>query len=63
MAGEQILIIEDNPSNLKLVRILLTLEGYDVQSATNAEEALEILKTLHPHLILMDMQLHRNGWF
>jgi CheY-like chemotaxis protein len=57
MAGKLILIVEDNPSNLKLVKTVLSLEGYDIQTATNAEEALERLNTFHPHLILMDVQL------
>jgi len=57
MASKQILIIEDNPSNLKLVKTLLTIEGYEIQTATNAEEALELLNAFHPHLILMDLQL------
>ncbi|MBA3813486.1 MAG: response regulator [Alphaproteobacteria bacterium] len=57
MAGEPILIVEDNPSNLKLVKILLTVEGYEIQTATNAEEAIELLKTFRPRLILMDLQL------
>lgn len=57
MPGELILIVDDNPVNLKLVRVLLTSEGYDVRTATDAEEALEILHTFHPRLILMDIQL------
>lgn len=57
MAGEPILIIEDNPSNLKLVKTLLMIEGYDIQTATNAEEAIQVLDTFRPQLILMDLQL------
>ena len=57
MAGEAILIVDDNPTNLKLVRILLQGEGYDARTATDAEEALELLKSFHPCLILMDVQL------
>ena len=57
MAGEPILIVDDNPVNLKLVRVLLTTEGYDVRTATDAEEALEALGTFHPRLTLMDLQL------
>jgi CheY-like chemotaxis protein len=57
MAGEPILIIEDNASNLKLVKTLLKIEGYEVQTAVNAEEAIELLKSFRPQLILMDLQL------
>lgn len=57
MPSEPILIVDDNPVNLKLVRVLLTSEGYDVRTATDAEEALEILHTFHPRVILMDIQL------
>jgi len=57
MAGEPILIVDDNPTNLKLVRVLLTSEGYDVRVAANAEEALLLLGGFRPRLILMDLQL------
>jgi CheY-like chemotaxis protein len=57
MPSEQILIVDDNPVNLKLVRVLLASEGYEVRTATDAEEALEILSAFHPKLILMDIQL------
>ena len=57
MAGESILIVDDNPLNLKLVRVLLTGEGYDVRTATDADEALLVLESFRPRLILMDLQL------
>ena len=57
MGGESILIVDDNPINLKLVRVLLTREGYDVSTAKDADEALHVLETIHPELILMDIQL------
>ena len=57
MPGEPILIVDDNPQNLKLARVLLAGEGYDVRTATDAEAALELLATFHPRLILMDLQL------
>ena len=57
MAGEPILIVDDNPLNLKVVQVLLTVEGYDVRTALNADEALAVLRTFHPRLILMDLQL------
>lgn len=55
--GKSILIVDDNPVNLKLIRILLAGEGYEVQTAADAEEALTILQQTHPHMILMDIQL------
>jgi len=57
MAGEPLLIVDDNPVNLKLVRVLLQMEGYDVRTAEDAEEALRVLATFRPRLILMDLQL------
>ena len=57
MAGEPILIVDDTPVNLKLTRILLVNEGYLVQTAASAEEALELLRSYHPRLILADIQL------
>ncbi len=63
MAGELILVVEDNPTNLKLVKLLLTVEGYQVVTAINAQEALQILATVHPTLIIMDLQLPgKNGF-
>jgi CheY-like chemotaxis protein len=57
MAGESILIVDDNATNLKLVRLLLQSAGYDVHIAADAEQAIEVLKNFHPQLILMDIQL------
>jgi two-component system, cell cycle response regulator DivK len=57
MAGEPILIVDDNATNLKLARVLLTVEGYVIRTANDAEEALKILETFAPRLILMDVQL------
>jgi CheY-like chemotaxis protein len=57
MAGEPILAVDDNAANLKLVRVVLQLEGYDVRTATTADEALAVLETFRPRLILMDIQL------
>jgi two-component system, cell cycle response regulator DivK len=55
--GEPILVLDDNPVNLKLVRVVLSVEGYDVRTATDAEQALAVLESFHPRLILMDLQL------
>ena len=57
MPGEALLVVDDNPQNLKLARVLLTGEGYEVEVATDAEEALRVLDRFTPRLILMDLQL------
>ncbi len=55
--GPLILVVEDNPSNMRLASNLLRSQGYRVAEAVTGEEALEALKFLHPRLILMDIQL------
>jgi two-component system, cell cycle response regulator DivK len=57
MASEPILIVDDNPANLKLARLLLGAEGHDARTAIDAEQAIKLLETFHPRLILMDIQL------
>jgi CheY-like chemotaxis protein len=57
MVRQSILIVDDNPVNLKLIRILLAGEGYDVHTAGDAEEAGRVLQELRPQMILMDIQL------
>jgi CheY-like chemotaxis protein len=57
MAGESILVVDDNPGNVKLIRFLLTRRGYDVHTAMHASEALRLLETFVPDLILMDIQM------
>ncbi len=59
MAREPVLIVDDNPQNLKLAKVILAAEGYEVQTAIDAEDALRILESFAPRLILMDLQLPR----
>lgn len=53
----RILIIEDNPINMKLAVLLLQKEGHDVLQAVDAEEGIRLARAQLPQLILMDMQL------
>lgn len=55
--GKCILIVDDNPTNLKLASQVLEMEGYTVDLAANAEEAQELLQHMKPDLILMDIAL------
>ena len=57
MAGERILVVEDNPLNLELVRALLEKLGYVVIDSGTAEEGIERAKAEQPQLILMDINL------
>jgi two-component system, cell cycle response regulator DivK len=52
-----ILHIEDNPDNRLLVRRLLQVEGYTILEAENAIQALQMLTTHHPRLILVDINM------
>ncbi len=57
MASETILVVEDNPTNMELVRDLLKVAGYKVVEAVTAEEGLRLAKETRPSLILMDVGL------
>lgn len=59
MAGEPILVVEDNDVNLRLVTFLLSSNGYEVREAADAQEALRLLEGFHPRMVLMDLQLPR----
>ena len=57
MPGERILIVDDNATNLKLVAYLMKTHGYDVDTALDAEGAIEAISRRRPEVILMDIQL------
>ena len=57
MPGERVLIVDDNPTNLKLVAYLMKANGYTVDTALDAETALDSIRVNHPDVILMDIQL------
>ena len=57
MAGELILIIEDNEKNRKLVRDVLQVKGYKTVESETAEEGIKLANEKSPKLILMDIQL------
>src|SRR5215813_13610094 len=57
MPNELILIVEDNPKNLKLVRDTLQVKGYQTLEAETGEEGVQLARDRRPALILMDIQL------
>lgn len=54
---KEILIVEDNPANMKLASFLLEHAGYGVLRAGNAVEGIALARAHFPSLILMDIQL------
>jgi CheY-like chemotaxis protein len=57
VAGELILIVEDNEKNRKLVRDVLQVKGYQTIETETGEEGLQLAREKSPALILMDIQL------
>ncbi|GAG20210.1 unnamed protein product, partial [marine sediment metagenome] len=55
--GKVILVVEDEPRNLKLVRDLLHAAGYRTLEATDGKHAIELAKAHRPDLILMDISM------
>lgn len=57
MDNTSILIIDNNPSHLKLEKLALTDAAYQIRTANTADEAMKVLSEFKPHLILMEIQL------
>jgi len=57
MAGELILIVEDNEKNRRLVRDVLQFKGYQTIETETGEEGVELARSRRPALVLMDIQL------
>jgi two-component system, cell cycle response regulator DivK len=53
----KVLVIEDNPTNMKLAHLLLKTSGHDVLQAVNALDGIDIARKELPAVILMDIQL------
>lgn len=61
--GMRILIVEDNPQNLELMRYLLAAHGYQVLTAVDGAAATDVLEGATPDLILCDIQMPRMNGF
>ncbi|MBW7899225.1 Polar-differentiation response regulator DivK [Candidatus Brocadiaceae bacterium B188] len=57
MPDKNVMVVEDNEKNRKLMRVVLKSKGYAVIEAATGEEALNLLKNQKPDIILMDIQL------
>jgi CheY-like chemotaxis protein len=57
LPSSRILVVDDNPTNLTLVAVVLEVSGCQVLTADSAEQAQSLLISLVPDLILMDVEL------
>lgn len=57
MSSYRVLVVDDNPTNLRFTEFALERDGFDVRTARDAAEALDILGAFRPAVILMDLQL------
>jgi CheY-like chemotaxis protein len=58
-----VLIVDDDPAILDTLRVLLQFEGYPTETASNGQEALELVAQQHPALVLLDMRMPiLDGW-
>ncbi len=58
----RVLIVDDEPDAVELLKEFLAAKGYDTLTASNGEDALRLVKTERPHLILLDVRMPKmNG--
>ncbi|HEU5423657.1 MAG TPA: response regulator [Nitrolancea sp.] len=58
-----VLLVEDDPSLREVIAEILTLDGYEVLTASDGLEAIDILGLRRPHIILLDMMMPRMDGF
>lgn len=63
MPGETILVVEDSPTDLKLMTGALQPKGYQLHTAADGEEALEKARSLMPRLVVLDVVLPKVNGF
>jgi two-component system, chemotaxis family, chemotaxis protein CheY len=62
-AGSRVLVVDDDPSILDTVTAILTSEGFRVMTASGGQEALSLLHSWLPTLVLLDMRMPiMDGW-
>jgi two-component system KDP operon response regulator KdpE len=54
---QRVLVVDDDPRIIRFIRASLMAHGYDVLTATNGEEALEVVKMNKPDIMLLDIRL------
>lgn len=62
-SAPKILVVDDNPKNVKLLTDLLGVKGYQLVTAPNGAEALEKVKAEKPDLVLLDVVMPEMSGF
>jgi CheY-like chemotaxis protein len=64
MAPERrVLVVDDDPGIRRMVSLVLAGEGYDVRTAEDGRQALDLLASWHPAVILLDLMMPvMDGW-
>jgi DNA-binding response OmpR family regulator len=63
MADTPILVVDDDPNSLDIVRTYLEAKGYEVATATDGRDALAKLEQVRPALVLLDVMMPgMDGW-
>ena len=63
MEPQRILVVDDDPSILRLVQLMLTHSGYNVVTASDGDQALALFESTQPDLMVLDLNLPGTpGW-
>lgn len=63
VTGWNVLVVDDQPDNIKVVQVALHFHGADVRTAQNGAQGLKILETFTPNLIILDLSMpEMTGW-
>src|SRR5207245_3461784 len=63
VAGKRVLVVDDDPDIRELLFTALEDEGFEVVPAANGQEALAIIRTFHPDVIILDLMMPvMDGW-
>ena len=63
MVKKKILAVDDEPNILLSIEFILEMEGYEVHTARDGDEALEVAGRVHPDLILLDINMPRKDGY
>jgi DNA-binding response OmpR family regulator len=63
MSKKVILAVDDEPNILMSIEFILDMEGYEVHTARDGDEALEVAERVRPDLILLDINMPRKDGY